>query len=451
MDDNNQQQQPNDAGALTSRQNDYIAAELWRMQQGREDENNALTQLLNARQSGSGNVDFNSNNPSAISNYAAAMNNNHFDNLNPISISSMNNSGGLGGSSTPGMFNFMNSRAVTMTSDNKANSNNGMPSAAGGSSSYESNRNEHNLSSSNFDAQQMSNFMASQGLGMGNNNMSSNNMKSEYDFLLQQQFLNGSSTGMQGSLSMNNLDLYLSSAAAAAQQAYPQEDPGWEEQFKALRTYQMQFGNCKVPARFKANPKLGRWVMTQRRQFTLLMQGFPSALTADRIRRLESIGFTWTVRPEPVTTWNTKFQELKGKLSLCNCMIISCVHFVITFFKYNVKLIHISPLHLISLYLYTAYKATYGNCMVPQRYQANPQLGTWVHTQRRQYKLMQEGKKCSMTKEKAAALDSVGFFWAAKNISASSLHAPVKVAVDEPLPEQHDDTERSNVQKSTAA
>ena len=53
--------------------------------------------------------------------------------------------------------------------------------------------------------------------------------------------------------------------------------------------------------------------------------------------------------------------------------------------------------------------------MVPQRYQANPQLGTWVHTQRRQYKLMTEGKKSSMTKEKAEALDSMGFFWAAKH------------------------------------
>ena len=67
-----------------------------------------------------------------------------------------------------------------------------------------------------------------------------------------------------------------------------------------------------------------------------------------------------------------------------------------------------------SLTNYIAYKATYGNCMVPQRYQANPKLGTWVHTQRRQYKLLAEGKKSSMTKDKAKALESIGFFWAAK-------------------------------------
>ena len=52
--------------------------------------------------------------------------------------------------------------------------------------------------------------------------------------------------------------------------------------------------------------------------------------------------------------------------------------------------------------------------MVPQRYQSNPQLGTWVHTQRRQYKLMKEGKKSSMTEEKVKDLDAMGFEWEAK-------------------------------------
>ena len=160
---------------------------------------------------------------------------------------------------------------------------------------------------------------------------------------------------------------------ASPSESSSQEDPQWETQFKELRVYHMHTGHCKVPARFKANPKLGRWVMTQRRQFTLLMQGFPSALTTDRIQRLEQLGFTWSVRPEPVTTWNKKFHELK------------------------------------------TYKTAFGTCMVPQRYTSNPQLGTWVHTQRRQYKLRIEGKKSSMTGEKVDALNSIGFNWDAKH------------------------------------
>lgn len=57
---------------------------------------------------------------------------------------------------------------------------------------------------------------------------------------------------------------------------------------------------------------------------------------------------------------------------------------------------------------------TFGNTLVPQRFQSNPQLGTWVHTQRRQYKLLSDGKKSSMTKEKIDALNAIGFVWVAR-------------------------------------
>jgi len=150
------------------------------------------------------------------------------------------------------------------------------------------------------------------------------------------------------------------------------EDPNWEERYHELQLFKSEHGHTRVPARYKSNPKLGRWVMTQRRQFTVLMQGFPSALTTERMNRLNEIGFVWALRADPVTMWNRKFGELK------------------------------------------AYKRLFGNCMVPQRYQPNPKLGTWVHTQRRQYKLMLEGKKSAMNNEKITALDSIGFFWMAK-------------------------------------
>jgi len=150
------------------------------------------------------------------------------------------------------------------------------------------------------------------------------------------------------------------------------EDPNWEERYHELQLFKSEHGHTRVPARYKSNPKLGRWVMTQRRQFTVLMQGFPSALTTERMNRLNEIGFVWALRADPVTMWNRKFGELK------------------------------------------AYKRLFGNCMVPQRYQPNPKLGTWIHTQRRQYKLMLEGKKSAMNNEKITALDSIGFFWMAK-------------------------------------
>ncbi|KAL7460012.1 hypothetical protein ACHAXS_000481, partial [Conticribra weissflogii] len=42
------------------------------------------------------------------------------------------------------------------------------------------------------------------------------------------------------------------------------------------------------------------------------------------------------------------------------------------------------------------YKEEFGDCLVPQRYERNPELGTWVRTQRRHYKLMIEGRPSSM-------------------------------------------------------
>jgi hypothetical protein len=105
------------------------------------------------------------------------------------------------------------------------------------------------------------------------------------------------------------------------------EDPNWEDRYHELLRFKGEYGHTRVPARYKTNPKLGRWVMTQRRQFTVLMKGLPSALTTERMNRLNEIGFIWGLRSDPVTMWNRKFAELK------------------------------------------AYKREYGNCLVPQRYQ----------------------------------------------------------------------------------
>ena len=88
------------------------------------------------------------------------------------------------------------------------------------------------------------------------------------------------------------------------------DDPVWDEHFKALQRFRLVNGHTKVPARYKDNPKLGRWVMTQRRQMALSQQGFPNTLNSNRIAMLDAIGFSWNVRPEPVSTWEQKLEEL---------------------------------------------------------------------------------------------------------------------------------------------
>jgi len=376
------------ATQIDPRQNDYLATEILRMQRLREEENNALMQLLSRQQQmaatagSSASSQFNSmTNPSSSSFGTSQMSQmNSFMPQSLMNNRDMNNMGGMDGMRMNNPNSALGSQLNNFMSSSFMNGSMNMNGLEGMGMNHQMNMNNiptaaANPPSSQFNKvdlpfdQQTSNFMAQSFM---NNHQNNPNM----DSLGRNDYINKNQLMPSG---MNNS--YVP-PAPPSQQPHVQEDQGWEEQYKNLKEYHLRFGNCKVPARFKANAKLGRWVMTQRRQFTLLMQGFPSALTADRIRRLESLGFTWSVRPEPVTTWNQKFQELK------------------------------------------AYKATYGNCMVPQRYQANSQLGTWVHTQRRQYKLMNESKKSSMTKEKADALDSIGFFWAAKNSISSSGRSP---------------------------
>jgi hypothetical protein len=57
------------------------------------------------------------------------------------------------------------------------------------------------------------------------------------------------------------------------------------------------------------------------------------------------------------------------------------------------------------------YHAIHGDCNVPSSYAENPKLATWIKCQRRQYKLLQEGKTSNMTLERMTELHKIGFCW----------------------------------------
>ena len=52
-----------------------------------------------------------------------------------------------------------------------------------------------------------------------------------------------------------------------------------------------------------------------------------------------------------------------------------------------------------------------GHCCVPSNWQDDPSLAQWVKRQRHQYKLKVEGKRSTMTDERKATLEQVGFIW----------------------------------------
>jgi hypothetical protein len=57
------------------------------------------------------------------------------------------------------------------------------------------------------------------------------------------------------------------------------------------------------------------------------------------------------------------------------------------------------------------YRKIHGHCIVPQRYSKIFQLGTWVKTQRYEYRLHLQGKVSYITPSRIQALGSLGFEW----------------------------------------
>jgi len=142
----------------------------------------------------------------------------------------------------------------------------------------------------------------------------------------------------------------------------PAEDKLWKQMFDRLVKYKEEHGDCLVPVRYQKDPKLGAWVRNQRIR--------KDAFSEYRRERLDSIGFDWSVKgKQHRELWDSMFAR------------------------------------------FVKYRASHGNCMVPQRFPEDPQLGTWVHNQRL--------RKDSLPKERRALLNSVGFVWSAINLEAN--------------------------------
>ena len=64
----------------------------------------------------------------------------------------------------------------------------------------------------------------------------------------------------------------------------------WENSFAALTAYKAKYGDCRVPTQGgHENAYLGRWVSTQRRVRKA------GKLSAERVARLEALGFKWSL------------------------------------------------------------------------------------------------------------------------------------------------------------
>jgi len=148
----------------------------------------------------------------------------------------------------------------------------------------------------------------------------------------------------------------------------------FDEYFEKLVKYKEEHGDCLPSRGCKTDPGLGNWVCRVRQKMIFLQKRgqeveevphgkklYCKTLTAERIERLNSIGFVWRVNEEPTRSWDERYLDL------------------IEYYETNGR-------------------------WPPQSLGT---LGDWTHSQRKKY----SKKDPAFMKEKAAMMDEIGFEW----------------------------------------
>jgi hypothetical protein len=145
----------------------------------------------------------------------------------------------------------------------------------------------------------------------------------------------------------------------------------FHDRIEQLKQFKAQHGHLNITT---SHPELGEFISRQRWDHRRRQDGFSSPMTDERCKILTDLGFKFDLGQRwdrskmlPPKTWDERFQEL------------------------------------------LEFKHVFGHCIVPQHSQHIPGLGSWVKEQRKNYKFMMEGKRSSMTAEKALKLTNVGF------------------------------------------
>jgi hypothetical protein len=144
-------------------------------------------------------------------------------------------------------------------------------------------------------------------------------------------------------------------------------DIAWEKGFAALKKFKEREKHCRVPrAHNEYRFTLGTWVINQRNR--------KADLSVERRRRLDAIGFVWTVHED---TWETGLAALKK------------------------------------------FKSREGHCVVPRGYEEGSfALGKWVPRQR--------NRRTTMSPTRRKSLDAIGFVWDPDEVAWKNNFAALK-------------------------
>ncbi len=227
----------------------------------------------------------------------------------------------------------------------------------------------------------------------------------------------------------------------------------WQQRVAELIVFKERFGHCNIPARWKENMPLGRWLHVQR---AWKRQGI---LNAERIEELEKIGVTWTrhgITPsEPSELhyksndllWETRFKQLLAWKDKNFCVPRGGQDEPLrrwigkqrgAYRAGHLSAERLQRLQGIGLPLEApgqfddlwekrfqqllAYRARFGHCNVPAKWIEDVPFGHWVHIQRA---FKRQGK---LSAERIHRLEEIGFLWMRddfKPIRSASQHNKV--------------------------
>jgi hypothetical protein len=138
----------------------------------------------------------------------------------------------------------------------------------------------------------------------------------------------------------------------------------WRVQCDKLVLYLARCRNHITPRSGQADRKLVSWVGEQRKQYKCFQQGIETPLTQARIYLLDKIGFVWNAHE---AVWDKKMYEL------------------VSFYE------------------------TYGTWTIPATDPEYRKLSLWVKEQRRQKRLMDQGRPSHITLDRIRRLEDAGF------------------------------------------
>jgi Helicase associated domain len=164
----------------------------------------------------------------------------------------------------------------------------------------------------------------------------------------------------------------VSARSADSNRSKETYDDRWDVKFGQLQQFVQMHGHARVPVRYRLNMSLSKWAKRQRYQYKLKQEGKHSTLSDERELKLVDLGFEWDIR---CTVWEERFDEL------------------------------------------VEFKLKHGHMSVPIICPDFPKLGSWVKCARRQGKLLARGEPSSMTADRAAKLQAIGFTWDARGCS----------------------------------